>query len=414
MKMDHLSSAEERKARWYSKVTPRFLPVIPANEPGDLHTETKEICVSVPFTWLEKDVILPSSLPKNYNVLQTCLRADGFVVVSGVLDNDECQTVLDLAGDWMEAASQAERQLQASASKESPLIHRYDLSSLLSGFPPIGLEGGILPFYGSGHSKAAWNIRSHPAIRTIFQNLLETDDLLSSLDGVVFWHSGQVLTDSGWFHVDQNPRGKPACCSYQGLLNLLPVTPITGGNVLVRGSHQLFPEHYVDNPDPNCREFYITRLDELNGDDWMEIDPNDNKAINPEEVISLMMKPGDFLIWDSRTVHCSHPPSKSCTSGPPQLVRAATLVTMMPASSASPDVLKKRRDAVQQQRTLSHWANQVAPLGAECDEQVKLETKRVQFIRERQATTSKVILCDWDDLNPYQQSLVVGRNAMHV
>ena len=414
--MDHLSSSEERKERWYSKVTPRFLPVVPAKGPPDLLTKTKDICVSVPFAWfLETD----DSSTKISDILQTCLQKDSFVVVSGVLNDGECQTVLDYAWDWIEASCRAENNLQANSNKErsaNNFIHRHDPRSLRSGIFPASLEGGILPFYGSGHSQAAWNVRSHPGIRTIFRALFETDDLISSLDGVVFWHTDQILADSGWFHVDQNPRKKPQCCSYQGLLNLLPVTPITGGNVLVRGSHQLFPEHYLNHPDPNCRTFYNTRLDELNGDDWMEIDPNDRAAINPEGVISLMMKPGDFLLWDSRTVHCSHPPSTtSFHLDPPQLVRAATLVAMMPTKCASPDVLQKRKEAVQQHRTLSHWANQVAPLGAECDEQVQMETKRVHFIREWQSSENKVILCDWDDLNPYQQSLVIGKtNVMNI
>lgn len=406
--MDHFSTAEERKARWYSKVTPRFLPVVPAKERHDLLSETKESCVSVPFAWLLKIDDLSIN-----NILQTCLRKDGFVVVSGVLNDAECQAVLECAWDWVEAASRAEKNLQANVTgKEAKgVIDRQDLRSLRSGIFPTSLEGGILPFYGSGHSKAAWTARSYPAIRTVYRALFGSDDLISSLDGIVIWHSDQILADSGWFHVDQNPRKKPECCSYQGLINLLPVTPATGGNVLVRGSHHLFPAHYLNHPDPNCKNFYNTRLDELNGDDWMEIDSNDHVAINPERVISLMMKPGDILLWDSRTVHCSQPPSASTTFhlDPPKLVRAATLVTMMPTRGTSREVLQQRKDAVAQQRTLSHWANQVAPLGAECEEQAQLENKRVNFIREYQAAENKVILCDWGDLNPYQQSLVIGR-----
>jgi hypothetical protein len=155
-------------------------------------------------------------------------------------------------------------------------------------------------------------------------------------------------------------------------------------------------------------------LDELNGDDWMEIDPNDRVAIDPQKVNTLLLNPGDFVLWDSRTIHCSHPPSvPSFACLPPQLVRAATLVTMMPTSWANSDVLQKRKDAVQRQRTLSHWDNRVAPLGAEYDEEVHLEAARVDFIRQWQEAARQVILCDWDDLNPYQQSLVVGKEAMN-
>ncbi|GAX17453.1 hypothetical protein FisN_5Hh101 [Fistulifera solaris] len=407
--MDHLSSREERKARWYSKVRPRFLQIVPAQKRQDFLNDTNDNSRSIPYTWFQKDDI--DDTFSITDLLHTCLRKDGFVVISGVLSDDECQAALIQAWDWLEAASRAEHNLQGSETQPTgPMIDRNDMTTLRTGVFPTSLEGGILPFYGSGHSTAAWTIRSHPSIRAVFRTLFQTDDLIASLDGMVLWHSHQMLTDFGWFHIDQNPREKPGLCSYQGLLNLLPVTPSTGGNVVVRGSHNLFPDHYLNHPDSNCREFYNIRLDELNGDDWMEIDPNDHTAIHPQKVISLLLKPGDFLLWDSRTIHCSHPPSTTpFASLSPQLVRAATLVTMMPTSWANSEVRQKRQEAVQRQRTLSHWANRVAPLGAECDEQVQLEAARVDFIRQWQEATQQVILCDWDDLNPYQQSLVVGK-----
>jgi hypothetical protein len=189
--MDNLSSSEERKARWFSTVTPRFLQIVPAQKRQDLLTETKEIFTSIPFSWFQKDDIdNPSSLR---DLLQTCFRKDGFVVVSGVLNDDECQTALNRAWDWLEAASRAEYSLQASETQQTgPVIDRNDLSTLRSGFFPTSLEGGILPFYGSGHSTAAWTVRSHQSIRVIFQTLFQTDELIASLDGMVLWHSHQA------------------------------------------------------------------------------------------------------------------------------------------------------------------------------------------------------------------------------
>jgi hypothetical protein len=45
-------------------------------------------------------------------------------------------------------------------------------------------------------------------------------------------------------------------------------------------------------------------------------------------------------------------------------------------------VLNQRRQAVDQGRTLTHWANQVAALGAERPELAAAEDSRVQWMRQ--------------------------------
>ena len=90
--------------------------------------------------------------------------------------------------------------------------------------------------------------------------------------------------DKGWFHIDPNPQTKPKFAFVQSLVNLLPVIENTDGNVVVIGSYKMFPNHYLrssksssDDVDVDVvvNEFYYKRLKEMNGDDWLEIDPND-------------------------------------------------------------------------------------------------------------------------------------------
>ena len=255
---------------------------------------------------------------------------------------------------------------------------------------------------------------------------------------------------------------------------MLPTTPQTGGNALVVESHLHFPHHYSNNnPPPRPLEqnqssssssislpsedelFYKKRLEELKGDDWMEIDPHDSVVLQPEKILTCLLDAGDLLLWDSRTVHCSYPPPKAAGQKPAHasfhdistnkqgkeagmvsgwtkksqrhtLIRAATTVTMMPAVDIPIRVLEERRHccsySMEQNatsssspplslpfRTLTHWVNKVQPLGEERPEIVAKERERIQAMLEWQEQQQKRILLDFDrDLTLEQQKLVVG------
>ncbi len=67
-----------------------------------------------------------------------------------------------------------------------------------------------------------------------------------------------------------------------------------------------------------------------------------------------------MMLWDSRTVHCSSPglelppPSDSAA---PALIRAASLVCMMPKSRASDEVIAQRRAAVAARTSTTNWSD---------------------------------------------------------
>jgi hypothetical protein len=183
----------------------------------------------------------------------------------------------------------------------------------------------------------------------------------------------------------------------------------------VAQSNRLFPDHYLRT------DFYKARLVELDGDDWMEI-PHDDGAMfsDSTKILTCLLGPGDMLLWDSRTVHCSYPGhaedpqanicSRSASADLFQntgrgLIRAASLVSMTPSSRATSEVLDRRRQAVNHSRTLTHWADEAALLGEEQGGQVVLEASRVQRIKSLKG--AKVLL-DFDDLTPDQKRLVLS------
>mmetsp|Transcript_24957 Transcript_24957/g.68802 ORF Transcript_24957/g.68802 Transcript_24957/m.68802 type:complete len:509 (-) Transcript_24957:783-2309(-) len=346
------------------------------------------------------------------------------------------------------------------------VVRRGDRGTYRSPNFPRFVEGRIFPFYGSGHSSFLWYLRSHPGVQRVFAAIHDLPcsfstetlarkqtDLVTSLDGMILWTDADGDADGadtgrgngsggggggddddddddddcddgfdrGWFHVDQSPERKPGFASFQGLVNLLPVTPEIGGNVVVVGSHRLFPDHFLED---NEGLFYNDRLKELGGDDWMEIDPKDSKLFGSGPAITCLLGPGDVLIWDSRTVHRSHRekrPKSDAASRPTAvssenpdpfesqlgLVRAAGLVNMVPrytvVGGIGAEALRRARlSAVSGSRTLTHWVDKAAPLGDERQDEVRKESACVKYMNDNERT----VLLSYEDLSTAQRNLL--------
>jgi hypothetical protein len=413
----------------------------------------------------------------------------GFVVIRHVLNIQQCNHAIKLAWDYLEAASFTEKEMHAQQTriknvdekkgntttkscmtreraqhhsrKGTTPASRLDGATASCSSPyyyPKSVEGRIYPFYGAGHSTFQWYIRSQHYVQDAFATIYNVDrnELITSLDGMILWteydenndhdknngdesrkidnddgNDNIAAHDKGWFHLDQNPQTKPKFESIQGLVNLLPVTENTGGNVLLMGSHKKFPDHYLQQkskpppPSPPKKSsesstsfddvdiFYYERLKEINGDDWLEIDPTDDILLQKESVIMCLLGAGDMIVWDSRLVHCSYPgkkrkPSTTTTAYCAEennkeeeeeedfstqeeeernklqrqgLTRAAGLVNMIPRVNCPIDIHTQRVQAIQNARTLTHWVDKASPLGEERSKEVELEQQRVQCMR---------------------------------
>ena len=64
------------------------------------------------------------------------------------------------------------------------------------------------------------------------------------------------------------------------------------------------------------------------------------------------LEPGDLLIWDSRLVHAGR---VGDGRGAGELARALLSVCMGPRVRASEEVLNRRKEALQQGWSFSHW-----------------------------------------------------------
>jgi hypothetical protein len=200
--------------------------------------------------------------------------------------------------------------------------------------------------------------------------LWKTQDLIVSYDPMgIFrpWHNPrlgkQYKTASGWFHIDLGARASPAhpkaypyqksvpeeqCAageelfehwhSLRGLFCLSDQNENTGGLVVFPGSHKLFFEHVLPVIQARGEE----------GDEDFNSFQDDFELMQLLQTHSLQAKlvqakAGDFIIWDSRTVHSNTPALRHPQTPEDRLLRAVAYVAMAPAAWASEAVLEYRR-----------------------------------------------------------------------
>ena len=267
------------------------------------------------------------------------LEREGYVVLKETLTKQQAGKTLNLLWDYLEELDTG--------------IDRKDPKTWGDNRWPTAAHGGILPSYGIGHSKSQWYLRSIPNVKKAFAKIWGTEDLLTSFDGVSLWRpwniNPQWKTESGqtWFHIDQHPISRPGKQCVQGLVNLLPTSEEIGGNVMGPGSHKFFK---------NIPQEYEERLAKLPlGVDHFRF-PNDDPKLSSQKPIMCHMEVGDMLLWDSRTIHCSNSgsflPKKTN-----ELIRAASLICMMPKEKSNRSVIKQRREAVEKVISTTNWSD---------------------------------------------------------
>jgi ectoine hydroxylase-related dioxygenase (phytanoyl-CoA dioxygenase family) len=243
------------------------------------------------------------------------LNEHGYVVIANALSTDEASNAVSKLWDYLEGLETG--------------IDRNDVNTWDNDRWPTAVHGGILPGHGIGQCEAQWYVRDVPNVKKSFAAVWDTDELLVSFDGVSLWrpwtHNPNWKTGLGgsWLHIDQHPIGRPGKQCVQGLVNLLPMTADTGGNVVIPGSHLMHKK---------IPELYTDRLARIPA----QVDhfrfPNNDPQLADSNPITCHMEAGDLLLWDSRTIHCSSPPTDMATADPDPntLIRAISLICMMP------------------------------------------------------------------------------------
>ena len=297
------------------------------------------------------------------------LERDGFTVIRAVAGEEEVQRARALVWEWLES-------LGTGIKRSEP-----DTWTHLA-WPGHG-RGVTMVSQGAAHLGATWYLRGLPRLKEVFTKFWGTEELIVSLDGIIIWRPWSEEQDrrpgSSKLHMDQNPAKKPGFQCVQGMLPLYPVTPHVGGTMVVPRSHLMQTE-------------LLSRHKNMSGEpdrDYCVINPCD--PLQGEEVLVPLM-PGDLLLWDSRLVHSGKVGPGIDEVNPTTLARASMCVTMGPRDRASREVLTRRKNAVTEGWTFSHWPWEArGSLG-----QVSAET--ADKYRAPQLTEDQMKLVGWNIL----------------
>eukprot|EP01116_Phalansterium_solitarium_P004776 TRINITY_DN158_c0_g1_i2.p1 TRINITY_DN158_c0_g1~~TRINITY_DN158_c0_g1_i2.p1 ORF type:complete len:356 (+),score=38.99 TRINITY_DN158_c0_g1_i2:115-1182(+) len=275
-------------------------------------------------------------------------QENGYAVFSNVAEAHQLESAVDLFWQHLEETSNGR-------------ISRSDLATWDDDNWPGVLEVGINSQNGIGQSGFQWFCRGIPEVKRAFATIWQDDNLLVSFDAAGAFRPAQYnprwRTNAGWWHVDQNGR-KRGLHATQGLLNIYPSGESDGGLALWPRSQKAF-EKYWDHADtiseidysllPKHHPIWQTEIQEL--------------GLSP---VKLCMEPGDFVVWDSRTIHCNTPSHRSTTERPWRLDRLVSYICMTPAKLMhDPDVIEQRIQAHFRGITCNHWPHHYFPVTGE-------------------------------------------------
>jgi len=257
------------------------------------------------------------------------LRDHGYAVVREVMTATDVARAEDLLWDFL---------------GEHGLSRRRPSTWTDEAYGSIGkLFMGIVNGRGVGQSDLCWFVRTQPLVRSVFERIWDTSQLIVSFDAIsVFrpWHHKRYQmckTHGSWFHVDQG-RSKEGLQCVQGFVSLTDQDTTTGGLVVVPGSHKKHAQ-LIDGVDHNM--------------DFIDVPTHSELLQAPHRLVRC--RAGDLVLWDSRCVHCNTPALEQPTSSQDKLLRTCVYVCMTPKAWATEAVLKDRRAGYEIRVTTSHW-----------------------------------------------------------
>jgi len=275
------------------------------------------------------------------------LEENGFVVFKDVATPEELEKGQGLCWDFLEGLGVG--------------ISRNDIQSWNVEGWPNPFANGIVPGAGVGQSAFLWFVRGLPSVKTIFSKIWNTDELITSFDGLCihrpFEYDATWKTRSSmWYHLDQNGHNKPGRICVQGFLNFYPAGIHDGGLVVVPKSHTIFNQIFKNRKWLAKRQDFIS----LSNDRQLWEYEVPNAGLKP---IIVCAEAGDFVLWDSRTIHCNSPADtlrEIPTDGtilPPR--RLVAYVCMTPRARLTPECQEARVKCYKTGQTTSHWPEDV-------------------------------------------------------
>jgi len=259
------------------------------------------------------------------------LVRDGFAVIKGAIPEDR-------------ALGYADKML-ALVESFGLGYDRNDPSTVHPDKLPVINEKGMLLNYGAAHEDFVWDVRSEEGVVNTFEKVFNTKDLIVSFDAINYGFSNRTCMPSNkpWPHQDQDPA-KPGFRCLQGLVNLLPNGPNDGGLIACKGGHLLSEQFHKDMAGEERIPAWTP--------EWYGFTEAGMKWLDKAglEWVKVEAKPGDLIVWDSRTPHYNVPAKE-------QQDRLAIYTCFMPVADVSQEDLLRKKEAFEKRLGTTHWPN---------------------------------------------------------
>ena len=191
------------------------------------------------------------------------LKENGYTIVPDVLTSEEVEQAKEMFYTWKDTVPNHD------------LIHKQ--------CDPHG----IYKYNQAGHQEFAWFIRTRPAVKKVFVDIWETDELTVSFDGSCYISKDIQGTDDFWCHSDQSPKYNELKC-YQGFVSL--TDNIERSLVVWDKTHLMHHD-------------YFSQLGrEKDSSNWQRIPKEDEDKLLPYKKV-LPVTAGSMVLWDSRLFH---------------------------------------------------------------------------------------------------------------
>jgi hypothetical protein len=265
--------------------------------------------------------------PELYNLTdvkdwKAALKYNGYVVIKDILTEEEQSEYFDLfKKDW---------------TTVSPKFNFTDTNTWKKDNCPIMQKTGFT--YASGLSQCdfMWSLRTNPNIRGIYENLYDTNELVTSFDGFSVFLSDKQ--DPGyWLHIDQN-RENPLIDeqSIQGAYNFFSVGEKDAGFVVVPNSH--------DTYDPPKGTVYPHQQ-------FIQVDSTDPHI---DFAVKLIIPKNCFILWNSFTIHGSEGMAPNLYKK--ELNRLTSYITYFPKYLRSDTIRRERMAGYYLSECCNHYA----------------------------------------------------------
>jgi len=267
---------------------------------------------------------------------QIDLQDKGYAVIPEVLDANECLSLEN--GYW----NFWRRLTGGRLVKENPETWKI----MFEFFPNHGM---LHQHFSIGHMQEIWNVRSHERVKSVFETIWGTDDLVVSFDGASTGFAPEV-TNRGWhrkdwLHLDQSPQRNDFEC-VQAWVTAEDVGPGDGTLTLLEGSHK----HHAEF----AKQFGL-KNDKKYKPDWLKLTPEQDRWYRDRGCTQINVEclKGSMVVWDSRTVHAGRSPVKGRSTPRNRFV---AYICMLPTSHLKKFERQKKQRACLEGRLTSHWA----------------------------------------------------------